>query len=107
MIHGTPRDANSLSPVPSAARPSRTARRMLFSFMDRTKLPSRGTESHIRLVTQVQGPSSRLPLRRGRLDHGRAFFGDHDGGCVVLVDVTAGMMHAPITRGPSIPCTRN
>ena len=33
MIHGTPRDANSLSPVPSAARPSRTARRMLFSFM--------------------------------------------------------------------------
>src|SRR5262245_17463603 len=32
MIHGTPREANSLSPVPSAARPSRTARRMLFSF---------------------------------------------------------------------------
>ena len=32
--YGTPRDANSLSPVPSAARPSRTARRMLFSFMD-------------------------------------------------------------------------
>src|SRR5712691_10373652 len=32
MIHGTPRDANSLSPVPSAARPSRTALRMLFSF---------------------------------------------------------------------------
>src|SRR4029450_2309839 len=31
MIHGTPREANSLSPVPSAARPSRTARRMLFS----------------------------------------------------------------------------
>ena len=35
MIHGTPRDANSLSPVPSAARPSRTARHMLLSFMDR------------------------------------------------------------------------
>ena len=35
MIHGTPRDANSLSPVPSAARPSRTARHMLFSFMAR------------------------------------------------------------------------
>src|SRR5262249_17126055 len=33
MIQGTPRDANSLSPVPSAARPSRTARRMLFSFL--------------------------------------------------------------------------
>src|SRR4030095_1526590 len=32
MIHGTPREANSLSPVPSAARPSRTALRMLFSF---------------------------------------------------------------------------
>src|SRR6266850_1275841 len=32
MIRGTPRDANSLSPVPSAARPSRTALRMLFSF---------------------------------------------------------------------------
>ena len=40
MIQGTPRDANSLSPVPSAARPSRTARLMLFSFMDRTRLPS-------------------------------------------------------------------
>jgi len=66
MIYGTPRDANSLSPVPSAARPSCTARRMLFSFMDRTKLPSRGAEFHIRLVTQVQGPSSRHPLRRGR-----------------------------------------
>src|SRR6185312_295549 len=35
MIHGTPRDVNSLSWVPSAARPSRTARRMLFSFMGR------------------------------------------------------------------------
>src|SRR5215510_13586481 len=33
MIHGIPREANSLTPVPSAARPSRTARRMLFSFM--------------------------------------------------------------------------
>src|ERR1700741_4283748 len=32
MIRGTPRDANSLRPVPSAARPSRTALRMLFSF---------------------------------------------------------------------------
>src|SRR6266545_3566319 len=32
MIRGTPREANSLSPVPSAARPSRTALRMLFSF---------------------------------------------------------------------------
>jgi hypothetical protein len=28
-------------------------------------------------------------------------------GALVLVDVTAGMMDAPITRGPSIPCTRN
>src|SRR5215469_766382 len=35
MIQGTPREANSLSPVPSAARPSRTARLMLFSFMAR------------------------------------------------------------------------
>src|SRR5580700_16930 len=35
MIQGTPREANSLSPVPSAARPSRTARHMLLSFMDR------------------------------------------------------------------------
>src|SRR5207344_3160207 len=33
MIHGTPRDANSFSPVPSAARPARTARHMLLSFM--------------------------------------------------------------------------
>src|SRR5437667_414387 len=40
MILGTPREANSLSPVPSAARPSRTARRMLFSFMARSRLPS-------------------------------------------------------------------
>src|SRR5690348_5763108 len=40
MIHGTPREANSLSPVPSAARPSRTARRMLFSFMTRSRLSS-------------------------------------------------------------------
>ena len=39
MIHGTPRDANSLSPVPSAGRPSRTARHMLLSFIDRTRLP--------------------------------------------------------------------
>jgi hypothetical protein len=44
MIHGTTRDANSLSPVPSAARPSRTARHMLLSFMDRTRLPSRDRE---------------------------------------------------------------
>jgi hypothetical protein len=29
-----------LSPVPSAGRPSRTARQMLLSFMDRTDLPS-------------------------------------------------------------------
>src|SRR4051794_210588 len=39
MIQGTPREANSLSPVPNAARPSRTARRMLFSFMARSRLP--------------------------------------------------------------------
>src|SRR5436309_10143910 len=39
IIQGTPRDANSLSPVPSAARPSRTARRMLFSFMARSRPP--------------------------------------------------------------------
>jgi hypothetical protein len=32
MIQGTPRVANSFNPVPSAARPSRTALRMLFSF---------------------------------------------------------------------------
>jgi hypothetical protein len=37
MIHGTPRDANSFSPVPSAARPSRTARHMLLSFMVATR----------------------------------------------------------------------
>src|ERR1700728_1032139 len=43
MIQGTPREANSLSPVPSAARPSRTARRMLFSFMTRSELPSHDT----------------------------------------------------------------
>ena len=41
MIHGTPREANSLSPVPSAARPSRTALRMLFSFTCHLQLPSR------------------------------------------------------------------
>src|SRR5579862_8950247 len=40
MIHGTPREANSLSPEPSAARPSRTARLMLLSFMARSRLPS-------------------------------------------------------------------
>src|SRR6201993_4031814 len=40
MIQGTPRDANSLSPVPSAARPSRTARLMLFSFMARSRFRS-------------------------------------------------------------------
>ena len=51
MIHGTPRDANSLSPVPSAARPARTARHMLLSFMDRTRLPSRSMDSLLRLVT--------------------------------------------------------
>src|SRR5689334_13142081 len=45
MIHGTPRDANSLSWVPSAARPSRTARRMLFSFMGRLRLPPRSPDS--------------------------------------------------------------
>ena len=33
MIQGTPREANSFSPVPSAARPSRTARRIAFSFI--------------------------------------------------------------------------
>src|SRR5437016_1689960 len=44
MIHGTPREANSLSWIPSAARPSRTARRMLFSFI-RMKLPSRIADS--------------------------------------------------------------
>jgi hypothetical protein len=52
MIHGTPRDPNSLSPVPSAARPSRTARLMLFSFMDRTRLPER----------PIAGPLLRSPL---------------------------------------------
>src|SRR6185312_11144801 len=58
MIHGTPRDANSLSWVPNAARPSRTARRMLFSFMGRTRLPWRSTESMLRLLT----PSSHSVL---------------------------------------------
>src|SRR5579863_3537775 len=43
MIQGTPREANSLSPVPSAARPSRTARLMLFSFTGRfPALPGAG-----------------------------------------------------------------
>src|SRR5689334_5415631 len=50
MIHGTPREANSLSPVPSAARPSRTARRMLFSFTCHPQLRwivgQRGTRPH-------------------------------------------------------------
>ena len=50
MIHGTPREANSLSPVPSAARPSRTARRMLFSFTCHLQLRwivgQRGTRPH-------------------------------------------------------------
>src|SRR6266851_9366457 len=58
MIHGTPRDANSFSPVPSAARPSRTARLMLFSFIDRTRLPSRSTESMLRPVTPSSGSQS-------------------------------------------------
>src|SRR5688572_29010495 len=39
-MRGTPRDANSLSPVPSAARPSRTALRMLFSFNPRSRTPA-------------------------------------------------------------------
>src|SRR5690349_2593628 len=56
MIHGTPRDANSFSPVPRAARPSRTARLMLLSFMDRSRLPLRGTEFVTQLVTQVRSP---------------------------------------------------
>src|SRR5688572_7155088 len=42
MMCGTPRVANSLSPVPSAARPSRTALRMLFSF---TSASRRGRSS--------------------------------------------------------------
>src|SRR5207249_1168149 len=52
-----PRDANSLSPVPSAARPSRTARLMLFSFMGRTRLPSRRGEYQLRLVTSPHSHS--------------------------------------------------
>ena len=47
MIHGTPRDANSLSPVPSAARPSRTARRMLFSFIWTALFSSRSLDDSL------------------------------------------------------------
>src|ERR1051326_2278613 len=54
MICGTPRDANSLSPVPSAARPSRTARNMLLSFIGPAKLLSRGTEYQIHLVIPIR-----------------------------------------------------
>src|SRR3970282_8711 len=60
MIHGMPREANSLMPVPSAARPSRTARRILFSFMDRSKLLSHDGVFQSRLVAPAQCRSERI-----------------------------------------------
>src|SRR5215470_15516603 len=56
MIRGTPREANSLSPVPSAARPSRTALRMLFSFTNHLPL---GLSGHRQLASRIR----RLPDR--------------------------------------------
>src|SRR5262245_13894700 len=57
MIRGTPRDANSLSPVPSAARPSRTALRMLFS---RTCHLPLGFSGHWQLPSRIRRLSDRI-----------------------------------------------
>src|SRR4029450_6367122 len=59
MIHGTPREANSLSPVPSAARPSRTARWMLFSFTCHLRLGLRVVQCSPRPHSPVAGISPR------------------------------------------------
>src|ERR1700716_3236980 len=52
MMCGTPRVANSFNPVPSAARPSRTALRMLFSFTCRL-LPALGARAGAAQLVEV------------------------------------------------------
>src|SRR5688572_16614862 len=69
MIHGTPREENSLSPVPSAARPSRTARRMLFSFMRLSWLENiLGRHAEHDLADRLVVQDAPLPLLRDRVD---------------------------------------
>src|SRR5262245_42586425 len=70
MIHGIPREANSLRPVPNAARPSRTARRMLFSFMGRSKFVP--NDEHFNIGSGFADRTQSFRPRHHRRDTGLA-----------------------------------
>ena len=49
----------------------------------------------------------RQSLPRSTFDHCGSLFGNHDRRRVAVVEVTAGITEASMTRSPSSPCTRS